>query len=115
MYYTQNVLLKLLIKYILLLFSPKEYPDYDLYYPYYVPLNGLDVKMAKGALQGNGISGDIAQQVRGHIVITICHVLIYMYKIHRSLESADTNNTMKYFRAATSVWSSPDATPMVRE
>lgn len=43
-------------------FNPKEYPDYDLYYPYYVPLNGLDVKMVKGALQGNGISGDIAQQ-----------------------------------------------------
>nr|WJN62148.1 fatty acid synthase 1 [Rhopalosiphum padi] len=43
-------------------FNPKEYPDYDLYYPYYVPLNGLDIKMAKGAIQSNGISEDIAQQ-----------------------------------------------------
>ncbi|XP_022181593.1 fatty acid synthase-like [Myzus persicae] len=43
-------------------FDPKEYPDYDLYYPYYVPLNGLDVKMVNGTLQSNGISGDIAQQ-----------------------------------------------------
>jgi len=52
---------------ILLIVSPKEYPDYDLYYPYYVPLNGLDVKMVNGTLQCNGISGDIAQQVRNHI------------------------------------------------
>jgi len=51
----------------LLIISPKEYPDYELFYPYYVSLNGLDVKMANGTLQSNGISGDIAQQVRNHI------------------------------------------------
>ncbi|XP_025202473.1 fatty acid synthase-like [Melanaphis sacchari] len=43
-------------------FNPKENPDYDLYYPYCVPLNGLDVKMVKGTIQSNGISEDIAQQ-----------------------------------------------------
>lgn len=45
-------------------FSPKEYPDYELCYPYYVPLSGLDMKLANGNLPYNGLGGDIAQQVR---------------------------------------------------
>lgn len=47
----------------LFLISPKEYPDYELCYPYYVPLNGLDGKFVNGTLPYNGISGDITQQV----------------------------------------------------
>ncbi|XP_050421854.1 fatty acid synthase-like [Adelges cooleyi] len=43
-------------------FNAKEYPDYKLCYPYYVPLNGLDVKFANGGLPYNGLAGDIAQQ-----------------------------------------------------
>jgi len=48
----------------LFLISPKEYPNYELCYPYYVPLNGLDGKMANGILPYNGISEDLTKQVR---------------------------------------------------
>ncbi|XP_050542991.1 fatty acid synthase-like [Daktulosphaira vitifoliae] len=43
-------------------YNVKEYPNYNLCYPYYVPLNGLDVKFANGGFPYNGLNGDIAQQ-----------------------------------------------------
>lgn len=45
-------------------YSPKEHPNYELYYPYYVPLNGLDIKFANGTLPCNGISEDLTNQVK---------------------------------------------------
>jgi len=51
----------------LFLVSPKEYPDYELCYPYYVPLNGLDGKFVNGTLPYNGISGgDLTEQVENY-------------------------------------------------
>jgi len=78
----------------LLITSPKEYPDYDLYYPYYVPLNGLDVKMVNGTIQHNGISEDIAQQVRNHIAITIYHTILNIQYTYIYIVGEDLNFMM---------------------
>ncbi|VVC46315.1 Hypothetical protein CINCED_3A018656 [Cinara cedri] len=44
------------------IYNPKEYPDYELCYPYYVPLTGLDTKIAKGILPNKETNGDLVQQ-----------------------------------------------------